>query len=189
MPSWSRPLSWSRSVLYAVLALPLSLVGMLLTLVGLLMGGVLSVTAVGPWLIALSVRGALALGTLQRSLAHSLLDVDIEPPPRRDEPGVFGWRRAVLGDRAGWRAVGCALASPLTAVLPFAAVVADCVDVSCRDGELRLSVGDDGRGGAAVGAGSGLTGLLDRIRTVDGLLTCDSPPGGPTVVSVVLPYR
>lgn len=54
---------------------------------------------------------------------------------------------------------------------------------------LRLSVSDDGRGGAVVGGGSGLTGLLARVRTVDGTLTCDSPAGGPTVVSVELPYR
>lgn len=87
----------------------------------------LSVTAVCPWLIALSVRGALALGTLQRSLARTLLGLEIQPPARRDEPGAFGSRRAVLGDRAGWRAVGCALAAPLTAVLPFAAVVAGYV--------------------------------------------------------------
>ncbi len=39
-----------------------------------------------------------------------------------------------------------------------------------------------------IGAGSGLTGLLARVRTVDGTLTCDSPPGGPTVVTVDLPH-
>jgi signal transduction histidine kinase len=39
-----------------------------------------------------------------------------------------------------------------------------------------------------IGAGSGLTGLRTRVRTVDGTLTCDSPPGGPTVVTVELPY-
>jgi signal transduction histidine kinase len=62
------------------------------------------------------------------------------------------------------------------------------VTVTARDGLLRLSVRDDGRGGAVIGAGSGLTGLLTRARTVDGTLTCDSPPGGPTVVTVELPY-
>ena len=57
-----------------------------------------------------------------------------------------------------------------------------------RDGDrLRLRVRDDGAGGATVGAGSGLPGLLDRLRAVDGRLTVDSPPGGPTVVTVELP--
>jgi len=59
--------------------------------------------------------------------------------------------------------------------------------VTARDGILRLSVRDDGRGGAVIGAGSGLTGLLARVRTVDGTLACDSPPGGPTVATVELP--
>lgn len=61
------------------------------------------------------------------------------------------------------------------------------VSVTARDGLLRLSVRDDGRGGAVIGAGSGLTGLLARARTVDGTLTCESPQGGPTVVTVELP--
>jgi signal transduction histidine kinase len=55
------------------------------------------------------------------------------------------------------------------------------------DGRLRLRVRDDGSGGAAPGPGSGLSGLLDRVRTVDGRLDIASPPGGPTVVTVELP--
>jgi signal transduction histidine kinase len=56
---------------------------------------------------------------------------------------------------------------------------------------LRLVVRDDGRGGArlsTVGStSSGLAGLTDRVRTVDGRLDLVSPPGGPTVVTVDLP--
>lgn len=65
------------------------------------------------------------------------------------------------------------------------------ITVVARSGEgsLRLSVRDDGRGGAVIGAGSGLAGLLARVRTVDGTLTCESPAGGPTVVTVELPYH
>ncbi|MFJ3707184.1 MULTISPECIES: sensor histidine kinase [unclassified Streptomyces] len=111
-----------RAVLYAVLALPIALLGMVLVLSGLLVGAALSVTAVGPWLIALTARGALAIGTLQRGLSARLLDTPIDPPVRSRQPGALGWRRAVLGDRAAWRAVGCALAAPLTAVPPLAAV-------------------------------------------------------------------
>ena len=58
---------------------------------------------------------------------------------------------------------------------------------------LRLVVRDDGVGGAqAVSAGStssGLSGLADRVRTVDGSLEVTSPPRGPTVVTVDLPLR
>ncbi|KIF74338.1 histidine kinase [Streptomyces sp. 150FB] len=410
----------SAALLYALIALPLALPGMVLVLSGLLLGAVLSVTALGPWMLALTVRGALALGTAQRALARALLGFEIEPAVRRTAPGALGWRRSVLGDRAGWRAVASALVTPVTAVpavvavaigyaygllltlhplikrwnyftvraadgsvrrvslevggvqfdtwprwlLPVAvglvllfaaewlvrmtvvqhrlvlrsllgpnatdrrirtleetraqavdeavarlrrierdlhdgtqarlvglgmhltlirelidadagreevltvvetargsatqavaelrdlvkgihppvldqgldtalttltaatplpvtltadirerptpaleAIAYFCaaelltnavkhagaeeaeVEVSVRDGTLRLSVLDDGRGGAVIGAGSGLTGLLARVRTVDGTLSCDSPPGGPTVVDVVLPYR
>jgi len=54
-------------------------------------------------------------------------------------------------------------------------------------GLLRVRVSDDGRGGASVDAGTGLRGLAERVRTVDGRLEIDSPPGGPTVVTVELP--
>ena len=57
------------------------------------------------------------------------------------------------------------------------------------DGPLRLTVGDDGSGGARTVPGSGLAGLADRIRTVDGTLTVDSPAGGPTTIAVELPLR
>jgi signal transduction histidine kinase len=63
------------------------------------------------------------------------------------------------------------------------------VRVAERDGELRLAVGDDGAGGADPAAGSGLAGLAQRVRTVDGRLEVASPPGGPTTVTAVLPLR
>ena len=59
-----------------------------------------------------------------------------------------------------------------------------------RDGGLlRIEVTDDGRGGAvpARSDGTGLKGLAQRAAAVDGTLTIDSPPGGPTVISVELP--
>ncbi|MFI8502532.1 sensor histidine kinase [Streptomyces sp. NPDC085524] len=52
---------------------------------------------------------------------------------------------------------------------------------------LLIDVRDDGRGGADPGAGSGLTGLADRIAVLDGTLTITSPPGGPTVLSLEIP--
>ncbi|MDQ0793933.1 sensor histidine kinase [Streptomyces sp. B1I3] len=119
-----RPLA--RTLLHALIALPLALLGWAAVVCGLVAGGALSVTPAGPWIIALTARGALALGGLQRFLSSTLLDTRIDPPPRRAEPGAFGWRRAVLGDRAAWRAVGCALAAPLTAVLPSAVAAAGC---------------------------------------------------------------
>src|SRR5215471_15380457 len=54
-------------------------------------------------------------------------------------------------------------------------------------GMLRLRVSDDGAGGAHIEAGSGLAGLADRLRTVDGTIHIGSPSGGPTVVTVEMP--
>lgn len=63
------------------------------------------------------------------------------------------------------------------------------LDAATASGQLRLSVSDDGCGGAEPGGGTGLKGLTDRVRTVDGRLTVDGPPGGPTTVTVELPLE
>jgi signal transduction histidine kinase len=63
------------------------------------------------------------------------------------------------------------------------------VEVIAREGRLRLRVTDDGIGGAQLGVGSGLGGLAERVRTVEGDLAISSPPGGPTEVTVELPLR
>jgi len=63
------------------------------------------------------------------------------------------------------------------------------VDVAEQGPSLVLSVGDDGVGGADPARGSGLSGLAQRARTVDGQVDVVSPPGGPTRVTVTLPMR
>ncbi|MEU3741677.1 sensor domain-containing protein [Streptomyces sp. NPDC032198] len=63
------------------------------------------------------------------------------------------------------------------------------ITVAQLDGRLLLQVGDDGHGGADAGAGSGLTGLVQRVRTVDGRMDVRSPDGGPTAVTVELPLH
>jgi signal transduction histidine kinase len=55
------------------------------------------------------------------------------------------------------------------------------------EGVLVVEVGDDGVGGADPAAGSGLTGLADRISVVDGRLLLSSPAGGPTLIRVEIP--
>jgi signal transduction histidine kinase len=63
------------------------------------------------------------------------------------------------------------------------------IDAAEQGGVLRLRVLDDGRGGADPGRGSGLAGLRQRVRTVDGRMSVDSPQGGPTLVTVELPMH
>jgi PAS domain S-box-containing protein len=52
---------------------------------------------------------------------------------------------------------------------------------------LQLTITDDGVGGAAVSAGTGLQGLHDRAAAVGGQVTLVSPAGGPTILTADLP--
>jgi signal transduction histidine kinase len=54
-------------------------------------------------------------------------------------------------------------------------------------GRLSILVSDDGRGGASIGAGTGLRGIERRLAAFDGTLVVDSPVGGPTEVRMSLP--
>jgi signal transduction histidine kinase len=61
------------------------------------------------------------------------------------------------------------------------------VTVALREGALELSVRDDGVGGARLGVGSGLTGLIDRVEALGGRLRVTSPAGGGTALTATLP--
>ncbi|MER5207898.1 histidine kinase [Streptomyces sp. NPDC002825] len=63
------------------------------------------------------------------------------------------------------------------------------VTVTLLGGILRMVIADDGLGGADPGRGSGLTGLAQRVRSVDGTFRMSSPVGGPTMMSVDLPCQ
>ena len=80
-----------------------------------------------------------------------------------------------------------AVAEALTNTAKHARASAAKVEVTAGEGVLRVSVRDDGRGGAAFGCGSGLAGLKDRVEALGGLLSLDSPPGAGTVLDIALP--
>jgi signal transduction histidine kinase len=61
------------------------------------------------------------------------------------------------------------------------------VTVSRQAAALRVTVTDDGSGGAHPGKGHGLAGLADRLAGVDGRLDLHSPAGGPTVLTARIP--
>ncbi|MBK5992011.1 sensor histidine kinase [Streptomyces microflavus] len=61
------------------------------------------------------------------------------------------------------------------------------VDLHHGGGMLRISVTDNGGGGARIGSGSGLSGIERRLGTFDGVLAVSSPAGGPTMVTMELP--
>ncbi|MDG6102674.1 sensor histidine kinase [Dactylosporangium aurantiacum] len=66
---------------------------------------------------------------------------------------------------------------------------ADRIRVTLHHGAglLRVTVTDDGAGGADPSRGTGLRGIERRLGTFDGTLVLSSPPGGPTVATLELP--
>ncbi len=81
------------------------------------------------------------------------------------------------------------VAEALTNVAKHSGASAAWVRVTERDTPHRVvvEVRDDGRGGARLDAGGGLTGLRDRVLAVEGRLRIASPEGGPTMLVAELP--
>jgi len=78
----------------------------------------------------------------------------------------------------------------ITNVVKHAQAARAEVTVTRAGDVLRITVTDDGRGGAlpsTPGEGTGLHGLEQRAAAVDGTLSIDSPPGGPTIITAELP--
>ncbi|MFL5955034.1 MAG: sensor histidine kinase [Gaiellaceae bacterium] len=61
------------------------------------------------------------------------------------------------------------------------------ISVSRLNGHLVVEVCDDGRGGAAAASGSGLQGLSDRVRALEGRLTIESARGAGTTLRAEIP--
>jgi signal transduction histidine kinase len=68
---------------------------------------------------------------------------------------------------------------------------ASCVQVTIdtADGDVRLSISDDGVGGADPTRGSGLAGLKDRVEAIGGTLTVQSRPGQGTRLTADVPVN
>ncbi|EFE69910.1 two-component system sensor kinase [Streptomyces viridosporus ATCC 14672] len=116
------------------------------------------------------------LGDAVRALALRLpvaTEVNVELPGRADAPV----------ESAAYFAVSEVLAN----AVKHSGADRVWVDVHHADGHLRVTVTDNGRGGAVVGAGSGLTGVERRLGTFDGVLAVSSPAGGPTMVTMEIP--
>src|SRR4051812_41354434 len=80
-----------------------------------------------------------------------------------------------------------AVSEALTNVARYAGASEARVSVVQADGQLDVTIRDDGVGGAALGAGSGLEGLRDRVAALNGTLAIESVPGNGTQVRARLP--
>jgi GAF domain-containing protein len=63
------------------------------------------------------------------------------------------------------------------------------IEATARESSLRLSIRDDGDGGADPARGSGLVGLRDRVEALGGTIDVKSPVGVGTAVVVALPLE
>ncbi|MES5825041.1 sensor histidine kinase [Streptomyces sp. RG80] len=116
------------------------------------------------------------LGDAVRALALRLplpSEVTVELPGRADAPVES--------------AAYFAISEVLTNAVKHSGADRLWVDLHHAEGMLRVTVTDDGRGGAVIGAGSGLAGVERRLGTFDGVLAVSSPAGGPTMVTMEIP--
>ena len=80
-----------------------------------------------------------------------------------------------------------AVAEALANAVKHAAARSVMIRIEHADDMLRITVVDDGIGGADPRLGTGLAGLERRLGTFDGVLAVSSPPGGPTIVAIEVP--
>src|SRR3954447_11112799 len=79
------------------------------------------------------------------------------------------------------------VAEALTNVAKHAAASQASVTVALDGAVVRVTVRDNGRGGADPSLGTGLLGLRDRAEAAGGTLSFDSPPGRGTTIAAALP--
>ncbi|GII91255.1 sensor histidine kinase [Sinosporangium siamense] len=79
------------------------------------------------------------------------------------------------------------VAESLANITKHSAATEASIRVSRELDRVVVEVFDNGLGGAVTTPGGGLAGLADRAATIDGILSIDSPAGGPTLLRAVLP--
>jgi signal transduction histidine kinase len=84
-------------------------------------------------------------------------------------------------------AVYFAVAECLANVVRHSRAKQGWITLSHDAGVLTAVVGDDGRGGADPGSGTGMLGVMRRLAAFDGTMRVSSPAGGPTVVTLEVP--
>ncbi len=108
--------------------------------------------------------------------ARTPVPVTLDVPARRFDP---------LVESTAYFVVAEALAN----VAKYAEASEATVRIEATPNRLRVTVTDDGRGGAApdLAGGSGLAGLTDRVAAVGGTLAIASPAGAGTRLTAELP--
>ncbi|MFF8916276.1 sensor domain-containing protein [Streptomyces sp. NPDC015032] len=132
------------------------------------------------------VRGIHPPVLTDRGLAGAVraLAADVGVPVTAELDGVEDGRRLPAAIEA---AAYFVIAEALTNISKHSGATAATVRIDRTPGTLRVTIGDDGHGGADERAGSGLVGIRRRIAALDGTTRINSPVGGPTEIGVELP--
>ncbi len=120
----------------------------------------------------LSERGLSA--ALEALAGRAPVPVGVTVPPERFSPAV---------EAAAYYVISEALAN----VAKYAEASAVEIWVTRQNGRAVVEVADDGVGGADPTRGSGLSGLVDRVEALDGVLKVDSKPGAGTRIRAEIP--
>ena len=129
------------------------------------------------------VRGVHPPVLADRGLAEAVRALALDSPVRASVTGSLVGRPPAPVESAAYFAVSELLAN----VAKHAGAQSADIDLRHSLGALRISVRDDGDGGANPRRGTGLRGVERRIAAFDGVLAISSPPGGPTAITMEIP--
>ncbi|MEU8923988.1 histidine kinase [Kitasatospora sp. NPDC048545] len=152
--------------------------------------------ALGPLLAEARTSSVKALGELRdlvrgihppvladRGLADAVQATALDLPLPVTFTGALPGRAPAPVESAAYFAVTELLAN----VVKHAGASHVWIEIGHSGGLLRISVTDDGRGGADPSRGTGLSGTERRLAAFDGVLAISSPSGGPTIVNLEIP--
>ena len=129
------------------------------------------------------VRGIHPPVLADRGLAEAVRALALDSPLRVRVTGELDGRVPAPVESAAYFAVSELLAN----IVKHSGAQSAEVDLRHSSGSLRISVSDDGFGGADPARGTGLQGVGRRLAAFDGVLVLSSPAGGPTVVTMEVP--
>ena len=129
------------------------------------------------------VRGIHPPVLAERGLAGAVQALSLTIPIQVDMYIMLPGRLPAPVESAAYFAV----AEALTNVVKHSGAERAWVQLDHNAGKLVALVGDNGAGGAHVGADGGLRGIERRLAAFDGVLAVTSPAGGPTVLTMELP--
>jgi len=122
---------------------------------------------------ALSERGLAAALRIVAARSPTRVELDVTSTPLETNVSVAAYY---------------IVSEALNNVAKYAEATRAAVRVRETERALIVVVEDDGKGGADPAAGTGLSGLADRVAAFEGRLEVDSPPGGGTRVRAELPF-